>query len=51
LVIGREHLEHLVMHQPLLLQDFGRTLEERRSKVRQARVVSGLGETPARPLS
>jgi CRP-like cAMP-binding protein len=51
LEIGREHLEHLVMHEPLLLQDFGRTLEERRSKVRQARAVSGLGEAPARLLS
>jgi small-conductance mechanosensitive channel len=51
LEIGREHLEHLVMHEPLLLQDFGRTLEERRSKVRQACAVSGLGEAPARPLS
>jgi len=37
LEIDREHLEHLVMREPLLLQDFGRTLEERRSKVRQAR--------------
>ena len=48
LEIGREHLEHLVMHEPLLLQDFGRTLEERRSKVRQARAVSGSAEVPAR---
>ena len=51
LVIDREHLEHLVMHEPLLLQDFGRTLEERRSKVRQARAVSGSGEVPARSRS
>jgi len=51
LEIGREHLEHLVMHEPLLLQDFGRTLEERRSKVRQARAVGGLAEAPARPLA
>lgn len=36
LEIGREHLEHLVMREPLLLQDFGRVLDERRSKVRQA---------------
>jgi small-conductance mechanosensitive channel len=49
LEIGREHLEHLVMHEPLLLQDFGRTLEERRSKVRQARALGGLAEEPARP--
>jgi small-conductance mechanosensitive channel len=40
LVIDREHLEHLVMREPLLLQDFGRILEERQSKVRQ----SGRGE-------
>jgi CRP-like cAMP-binding protein len=37
LVIDREHLEHLVMHEPLLLQSFGHILEERRSKVRQVR--------------
>ncbi len=48
LVIGREHLEHVVMHEPLLLQDFGRTLEERRSKVRQARGLAASGEAPAR---
>jgi small-conductance mechanosensitive channel len=50
-VIGREHLEHVVMHEPLLLQDFGRTLEERRSKVRQARSVTAAAEAPARPRS
>jgi small-conductance mechanosensitive channel len=48
LVIDREHVEHLVMDEPLLLQDFGRTLEERRSKVRQARAVSASGEAPER---
>ncbi|HWF28142.1 MAG TPA: mechanosensitive ion channel family protein [Mycobacterium sp.] len=37
LEIDREHLEHLVMREPLLLQNFGRILEERQSKVRQAR--------------
>jgi CRP-like cAMP-binding protein len=37
LEIDREHLEHLVMNEPLLLQSFGSILEERRSKVRQAR--------------
>jgi small-conductance mechanosensitive channel len=37
LVIDREHLENLVMHEPLLLQSFGQILEERRSKVRQVR--------------
>jgi small-conductance mechanosensitive channel len=51
LVIGREHLEQVVLHEPLLLQDFGRTLEERRSKVRQARAVTASGEAPVRPLS
>ena len=51
LVIDREHLEHVVIHEPLLLQDFGRALEERRSKVRQARAVSASGEAPVRPLS
>ncbi|MGH3967179.1 MAG: mechanosensitive ion channel domain-containing protein [Mycobacterium sp.] len=35
LEIEREHLEHLVMRKPLLLQDFGRILDERRSEVRQ----------------
>jgi small-conductance mechanosensitive channel len=37
LEIDREHLEHLVMREPLLLQNFGHILEERQSKVRQAR--------------
>ncbi|OBA62293.1 hypothetical protein A5647_08635 [Mycobacterium sp. 1100029.7] len=36
LEIDREHLERLVMREPMLLQDFGRILEERQSKVRQA---------------
>ncbi|ULP40970.1 mechanosensitive ion channel domain-containing protein [Mycobacterium lentiflavum] len=36
LIIDRDHLEHLVMREPLLLQDFGNILEERQSKVRQA---------------
>jgi small-conductance mechanosensitive channel len=36
LEIDREHLEHLVMREPLLLQSFGNILEERQSKVRQA---------------
>jgi len=35
LVIDREHLEHLVTREPLLLQSFGHILDERRSKVRQ----------------
>ncbi|OBI98634.1 hypothetical protein A5660_04740 [Mycobacterium alsense] len=37
LEIDREHLEHLVMREPLLLQNFGRILGERQSKVRKAR--------------
>ncbi|OMC52485.1 hypothetical protein A5747_00950 [Mycobacterium sp. IS-836] len=37
LEIDREHLAHLVMREPLLLQNFGHILEERQSKVRQAR--------------
>ena len=37
LAIDRQHLEHLVMNEPLLLQTFGSVLEERRSKVRQVR--------------
>jgi hypothetical protein len=41
----------VVLHQPLLLQDFGRTLEERRSKVRQARVVTASGEAAVHRLS
>jgi CRP-like cAMP-binding protein len=36
LEIDREHLEPLVMREPLLLQNFGRILDERRSKVRHA---------------
>jgi CRP-like cAMP-binding protein len=36
LELDREHLENLVMREPLLLQDFGNILEERQSKVRQA---------------
>lgn len=37
LEIDREYIEHLVMRAPLLLQNFGHLLEERRSKVRHAR--------------
>ncbi len=43
LEVDREHLEHLVMREPLLLQNFGRILEERRSKVRQARCGEPVG--------
>ncbi|HTQ16473.1 MAG TPA: hypothetical protein VML93_03830, partial [Mycobacterium sp.] len=35
LEIDREHIEHLVTREPLLLQDFGHILDERRTKVRQ----------------
>jgi small-conductance mechanosensitive channel len=51
LEIAREHLEPLVMREPLLLQNFGRILDERQSKVREARRGERVGETPARPLS
>jgi small-conductance mechanosensitive channel len=37
LEIDREHVEHLVMREPLLLQNFGRILDERRTKVQHAR--------------
>jgi small-conductance mechanosensitive channel len=37
LEIDREHVEHLVMRETLLLQNFGRILEERQGKVRRAR--------------
>ncbi len=37
LEIDREHLEPLVMREPLLLQNFGHILDERQNKVRQAR--------------
>jgi small-conductance mechanosensitive channel len=43
LEIDREHVEHLVTREPLLLQNFGRILEERRSKVRQARQGERVG--------
>jgi small-conductance mechanosensitive channel len=36
LQIDREHIEELVARKPLLLQDIGRAIEERRAKVRQA---------------
>lgn len=38
LEIDRDHLVELVMHKPLLLQDLGRTIDERRAWVQQARV-------------
>jgi CRP-like cAMP-binding protein len=36
LEVDREYLERLVMHKPLLLQELGRLLEERRSQVSRA---------------
>jgi len=36
LQIDREHVEHLVMRKPLLLQELGRLIDERQSKVRLA---------------
>ncbi len=38
----RSHVEHLVMSKPLLLNDLGRVIDERQTKVRQA-----LGRRPA----
>ncbi len=46
LQIDREHLEHLVMRKPLLLQDLGRLIDERQTKVRQATRHERIG--PAR---
>jgi small-conductance mechanosensitive channel len=43
LVIDREHLEHLVMREPALLQSFGHILDERQSKVRQIRSGERVG--------
>lgn len=43
LEIDREHVEHLVTREPQLMQNFGRILEERRSKVRQARQGERVG--------
>jgi small-conductance mechanosensitive channel len=34
--IEREHIEDLVLHRPVLLQEFGRVIEERRGTVRRA---------------
>ena len=43
LEIDREHIEDLVMRKPLLLQDFGRIIDERRSKVQHLTVHQGAG--------
>lgn len=39
--IDREHIERLVQRNPLLLQEFGRTIEERRSSARRALSATG----------
>ena len=36
LQIDREYIEELVRRKPLLLQDIGRTIEERRASIRRA---------------
>ena len=41
LQIGREHIEELVARKPVLLQDFGRTIEERRATLRRALAAAG----------
>lgn len=43
LEIDREHIEHLVMRAPTLLQNFGNILEERRGKVRTVRRGARVG--------
>ncbi len=44
LEIDRDHLEHRVMDEPLLLQSFGHILEQRRSNVRQVRRGERVGQ-------
>jgi CRP-like cAMP-binding protein len=34
--IGREHIEEILQQKPLLLQEFGRLIEERRGHVKRA---------------
>ena len=41
LQIDREHIEELVARKPLLLQDIGRAIEERRANVRRALAAAG----------
>jgi CRP-like cAMP-binding protein len=43
LEIDREHIENLVMRKPLLLQEFGRILEERRKETSRAGYSERLG--------
>lgn len=42
LEVDREHIEDLVLRKPVLLQDFGRIIDERRGKVRQVTVQQQL---------
>ncbi len=41
LQVEREHIEELVARKPLLLQDIGRAIEERRASVRRALATAG----------
>jgi CRP-like cAMP-binding protein len=41
LQIDREHIEDLVARKPLLLQEIGRAIDERRANVRQALAAAG----------
>lgn len=41
LQVDREHMEQLVLRKPLLLQDIGRTIEERDDDVRRALAAAG----------
>jgi small-conductance mechanosensitive channel len=40
-LIGREHIEEVLQQKPLLLQELGRLIEERRSHVKQAMAAVG----------
>ena len=39
--VGREHIEEVLQQKPLLLQEFGRLIEERRGHVRRALAAVG----------
>jgi hypothetical protein len=41
LQIKRDYIEELVARKPLLLQDIGRAIEDRRATVRRALVAAG----------
>ncbi len=49
LEVAREHLEDFVMRKPLLLQDLGRIIDERQSKVQQAVGADSLRERLVSP--